>query len=269
MWRVNAIRLFQLGIAEGTEVSEELASKADLLLRMLNHRFRIFLMERVPVKSKRAHWTMEFAYNNMPVNAAVMVLSGHLPMALECLSESDCLLVNDDSCFVRCSTCPGREGAYLYFDLVRRVFVRSGKVGGRGYSSRDGEHLKEAMKPIPTSRFYRWWPSERLERAQNKGIRGHFEHLVQLVAVGYDPKSEQTTYLDRNWDDGGVLILNERHKSLIQSSMRNQKCAEVEKFRTMLDYQFELGYDLALAKETNASTNAGYEAILGVVSSIE
>ena len=66
-----------------------------------------------------------------------------------------------------------------------------------------------------------------------------------------------------------MLILNERHKSLICLSMRNQKCAEVEKFRTMLDYQFELGYDLALAKEINASTNAGYDVVLGVVTSIE
>ena len=248
-------------------MSEDLSSKADTLLRIMNQRFRSFLRERVTVKSKRVHWSMEFAYNNLPVSAAVVALSGHLPMALECLTDSDCLLINDIGCYVKCENCPDREGSYLYFDLVRRAFVRSGKVVGRGFGKRNDEHLSEAKKPTPSSRFYRWWPSAHSERAQNRGIKGHFEHLVQLVAVGFDPNCEEAKCLDRNWDDGGVLILNERHKCLISSSMKNLKCASVIKFQHMLGYQIELGCDISLPKDMNASTNAGYEAVLGIVSS--
>ena len=85
--------------------------------------------------------------------------------------------------------------------------------------------------------------------------------------MGFDPNCEEAKYLDRNWDEGGVLILNERHKCLIRSSMKNLNCASVIKFQHMLGYQIELGCDIALAKEMNASTNPGYEAVLGIVSS--
>ena len=193
IWRTTASRLFNLRIRGESSMIEDPSSKADTLLRIMNQRFRSFLKNRVTVKSKRVHWSMEFAYNNLPVSAAVIALSGHLPMALECLTDSDCLLINDMGCYIKCEDCPDREGAYLYFDLVRRAFVRSGKVVGRGFRKRNNEHLSEAKKPTPSSRFYRWWPSAHSDRAQNRGIKGHFEHLVQLVAVGFDPNCEEAT----------------------------------------------------------------------------
>ena len=150
MWRANAIRLFDLDFDVESNVSEDLLSKADVLLRILSQRFKTYLKDRVTVKAKRAHWSMELAYNNLPVNAAVMALSGHLPMSLECLTDSDCLMVTDPSCYVKCTTHPDRQGAYLHFDQVRRNFARAGKVVGRGFLVRNGEHLKEAKKSIPT-----------------------------------------------------------------------------------------------------------------------
>ena len=119
IWRATAIRLFNLRISDESSMSEDLSSKADTLLRIMNQRFRSFLRERVTVKSKRVHWSMEFAYNNLPVSAAVVALSGHLPMALECLTDSDCLLINNIGWYIKCKNCPDREGAYLYFDLNR------------------------------------------------------------------------------------------------------------------------------------------------------
>ena len=85
-----------------------------------------------------------------------------------------------------------------------------------------------------------------------------------MIAEGFDPNSEEAKRLDRNWDEGGMLILNEKHKRLI-SSVKNIKGAPLLKFQNVLGYQIELGCDIALAKEMNASTNAGYETIMGVV----
>ena len=61
--------------------------------------------------------------------------------------------------------------------------------------------------------------------------------------MGFDPNCEEAKYLDKNWDEGGVLIMNERHKCLIRSSMKNLNCASVKKFQHMLGYQIELGCD--------------------------
>ena len=138
-----------------------------------------------------------------------------------------------------------------------------------GFLTRDNEHMKETKKSTPASKFYRSWPSKHSERAQAQGIKGNFEHLIQLIAVGFDPNCERSKYLDKNWDEGGVLILTERNKSLIRSSMKNLKCEPLKKFHHMLGYQIEHGYDLALSPDMNASGSQGFELVLGIVSSIE
>ena len=63
--------------------------------------------------------------------------------------------------------------------------------------------------------------------------------------------------------------MTDRHKKLIQSSFKSMKCASVVKFHHMLAYQIELGYDLALAPDMNVSGNPGFEAVLGVICTIE
>ena len=160
---------------------------------------------------------MQFAYTNLPVVAAAMILSGHMKVDLECLDEADSLLITDSSCFIKCETHPNDEGAYLYFDLVRRVFVRSGKVAGRGYVVRGDEHLKGAKESIPTSPFYRRYPSKLSERAAKCVRKGHFENLLQVVAAGFDPTSELLDYLEKDYNDGGVLILSDT--SLVYNSL--------------------------------------------------
>ena len=61
---------------------------------------------------------------------AVMVLSEHLKMDLEYLNKRDILLITESSCFVRFEKYPDHEGTYLYFDMVFKAFLRSGKVAG-------------------------------------------------------------------------------------------------------------------------------------------
>ena len=71
---------------------------------------------------------MRFAFNNLPVVAAVMVLCGHTKADISCLSGKDSLLSTDIGLYVKCCNVPDKEGAYLYFNTVRQVFVQSGKV---------------------------------------------------------------------------------------------------------------------------------------------
>lgn len=160
---------------------------------------------------------------------------------------------------------PTNEGAYLYFDMNRRVFARSGKVVGRGYDKRDGEHVLASKASTPTCTFYRLYPSNESSRAKKRGRKGHFESLVQVVAAGFDATSEHIKYVDRDWKDGGVLILNRNEKASIKSSMKNLNCSDTAKFRHMLAYQMELGYDLALSPDDNVSANPGFESVLGVL----
>ena len=53
----------------------------------------------------------------------------------------------------------------------------------------------------------------------------------------------------------------------IRRSKKNLKCAQKVKFRHMLAYQMKLGYELALAPGDDASSNPGFESVLGVFSS--
>ena len=240
--------------------------RAESLLAILQGRFKQFLKKLIKQKSKHDHWCMRFAYNNLPVVASVMILSSHTKSDLECLNERDSLLTTDSSCYVKCADRPSSEGAYLYLDRVRQVFVRSGKVAGRGFFVRNDEHRKAAKESRPSSTFYRLYPSKESPRDKRQR-RGHFESLEQFVAAGFDPKCEEANALDKDHKDGGILILSAAEAGRVKSGMRNLKCDNKEKFRHLLAYQMELGYDLALGPGDVVSVNPGFEAILGVITS--
>ena len=270
LWRASAVRLFELQkrkgnmrVKPGLKVSQEMKMTANSLLLILRSRFKVFLRRRIKDASGRDHWSMRFASNNLPVVAAILVLSGHIKSDLECLNERDSLLITDSSRYIECSDCPDNEGAYLYFDSVRQVFVRSGKVGGRGFIERGDEHLKGAKEKRPSSRFYRLYPSKESTRSSSKR-KGHFESLIQFVAAGFDPKSEYADNLDKDHKNGGIFVMTKVEERLIKSSMKNLKCSAKEKFGHMLGYLVEMGYDLALAPGGVVSTNPGFESVLGV-----
>ena len=276
MWRANAVRLFNLHkngvrrVDPSSDVSEEVRKKADVLVKILRQRFRTFLKQRISSKAKRSHWSVNFACNNLPVVAAVMALSGHLKSDLECLHDRDSLLITDASCFIKCNEhdYKDKEGTYLCFDTVRNVFVRSGKVAGRGFIVRGDEHLKASKAARPSSQLYRQYPSKESDRATNKR-KGHFESLLQVVATGFDPNSEEIKSLQLDYKNGGVFVLTRGDVDRIKSSMKNLKCSDNEKFQHMLACLMELGYDLALSPEDIVSTNPGFESVLCVISSNE
>jgi len=136
------------------------------------------------------HWSMKLAYKNLAVSAACMVLTNHTKMDLKCLDESSCLLAINTNSFLPCLSFPNREGAYLYYDANRGVFVRSGKVTRRGFVVRGDEHLKASKGERANSHFYFVYPSDQSARSEKRDKQGVFEHLSQLIAAGFNPKSD-------------------------------------------------------------------------------
>ena len=273
IWRASATRLFglhtrdgELYVNPGAEISSDMKMRADALIPLLQARFKLYLEQRIRQKNKRDHWCLQFARNNLPVVAAIMTLSGHVQSNLECLNERDSLLVTDLARYVKCIDCPSREGAYLHRDDIRNVFVRSGKVAGRGFATRNEEHVKAAKNSRPSSTFYRLYPSKESTRTKSRK-RGYFESLTQVVAAGMDPACEEIETLDKDYKNGGIFVMSAAEAGHIKLSMRNLNCSTKDKFKHMLAYQMEFGYDLALSPVDVVSMNPGFEAVLGIVNS--
>ena len=156
--------------------------KADNLLRKLEAQFRSHITKaRINDTSKCNHWVLTLAYKNLPVVAACMILSKHLAMDIKCLGKLSCLLAPNTITFIPCvdNSSINREGAYLYFDNNRGVFIRSGKVVRRGFVDRHKEHKAESKKDKPESDFYLLYPSKHGRRSDERELLGHFENLTR------------------------------------------------------------------------------------------
>ncbi|KAL7502336.1 hypothetical protein ACHAXN_000316 [Cyclotella atomus] len=194
-----------------------------------------------------------------------MILSGHVIDDLTCLDETECLLTSNTSKFSKCQLCINHEGAYLYYDVNKGVWIRSGKVVGRGFAARNSEHLKEAAKPKPSSDFYHYYSTSDCARAKkSRAKRGLFDKLVEYVAAGYDAKCEIVSYLNKGHNNGGILVIDADDADNIMTSMK-QNPNELYKFRSLFAYQIELGYDLArLAPALNVSSSFGFKSFVGL-----
>ena len=94
--------------------------------------------------------------------------------------------------------------------------------------------------------FYRLYPSKESTRAKSRK-RGYFESLTQVVAAGMDPTCEEIETLDKDYKNGGIFIMSAFEGGRIKLSTRNLNCSTKDKFKHMLAYQMEFGYDLALS----------------------
>jgi hypothetical protein len=183
-------------------------NKADLLLIKLRERFKLHVKQRVNQASKQNHWILKFAFKNLSVVAATMVLSNHLKIELGCLSETACLLGCNSNQFIPSLAFPMQEGAYLYFDCNRGVFVRSGKVVRSGFLVRYSKHLAESKKDKSSSHFYFMYPSRHGNRNDKQDKLGCFEHLIQVIAAGFDPTSQPVMHINKDFEEGGLLIMS-------------------------------------------------------------
>ncbi|KAL7552482.1 hypothetical protein ACHAWF_015738 [Thalassiosira exigua] len=263
-WVRFVVQLFDLDKLQLADVTcQSTKTKADLLARLLRERFKDHIKHRIKSPSRRSHWSMKLAYKNLSASAAIMVLSNHVKRDLRSLDELSCLLAIDEKNFLPCSSFPDRQGCYLYYDTNRGIFVRSGKVTRRGFVDRDSEHLKSSKESKPSSHFYFVYPSEQSDRADSRSKRGAFEHLLQLIGVGFDPNTESATRVDRDVNSGGFMWLSEEDKSNIEKSL-SKDLASIQKYQDIVAYQMELAYDLALSPEMNVSRSPGFESFLGV-----
>lgn len=73
---------------------------------------------------------------------------------------------------------------------------------------------------------------------------------------------------DRDIADGGILLLDNDDKASILASMNTAEgranLTPIQKFHDIISYQFEFGYDLAIAPELNVSRSPGFESVLGI-----
>ncbi len=244
-------------------ISEQQKIKADHLIKILQDRFQQHLIHRIKDKCKRTHWSMHFAYSNLAVSAACMVLSNHTGDELRCLQESDSLLSPTPYNFYQCARFPKREGAYLYYDGNKGCFVCSGKVTCWGFTVRGKEHFGKSKKVKSSTHFYDLFPWSTCPRAHNRVTKGTFEALQQVIGAGWDPTSNAAKMLDRSWTNGGILIVNKKETKQIKSSME-KAVTNMQKFQDMCAYQFELGYNLALSPSCNVSESPGFESVLGI-----
>ncbi len=75
--------------------------------------------------------------------------------------------------------------------------------------------------------------------------------------------SEPAMQVNKNYNEGGLLIMSKDDKRCIKSCL-NKELMAVQKFQEVIAYLFELGYDLALSLENNVPCSPGFELILGI-----
>jgi hypothetical protein len=58
---------------------------------------------------------------------------------------------------------------YLYYDVNRKVFVRSGKVVRQGFQARHDEHLAGCKEDKSSTHFYFLYPSRKRIEMRKEG----------------------------------------------------------------------------------------------------
>ena len=214
---------------------------------------------------------MQFHAMNLPMCAALTVLLLKVKLHLNCMTERDCLLTIDRSVFPPIENHLDLAGVYIMEDHIRGVYNRAGKGTGhentaRGaFGTRKDEHVKASKEDSPRSEIYRQFPSIVSKRASAKGIKGNFEtHIEMRMAIGFNKKSEAAQMLDKDYREGGIMILNEAMKENIKNSMKHLK-SDLLKFQDMFAYLMEDIFVQLLSPDHCLNKNPGYESVLGIV----
>jgi hypothetical protein len=126
-----------------------------------------------------------------------------------------------------------REGAYLYFDCNRGVFVRSGKVVRRGFLARHNKHLAESKNNKSSSHFSFIYLSRHRKRNDKRDKLGCVEHLIQVIAAKFDPTSQPAMHVKKDFEEGGLLIMSKDDQRWIASCLKKD-LTSVENIRKYL-----------------------------------
>ena len=64
-------------------------------------------------------------------------------------------------------------------------------------------------------------PSKLIKRSKIDGKQGYFENLNLVIIAGFDTSTEAANYVDKDFSEGGILMLSNSEKSLIKESMKS------------------------------------------------
>ena len=237
-------------------LSEELA-RADLLCDMLRSRMPWHVRNKVEDPSKRILPVWSWARKNMIIPAAWMVLVGHAKKNIQSIGERGSLLNPSTNNFLVCANSYLHMwGAYLVRDTGNDQWRRSGSASGEaGMGGRWKEHERRARmdRNDDNSLFYDTFPSVHSKREGNRLQEGHFEDLVQYVAVTFKNDDATMSEFMKDYAEGGLFFYTDEDKRRISSTNFRGKTTVPRKFGTMVAYQFELAYELSLDRRLNVS----------------
>jgi hypothetical protein len=195
--------------------------------------------------------------------AAAMLLSNHLKMELRCISGNTCLIGCNNNQFIPSLAFPRQEGAYMYYDTNRGIFVRSGKVVRQGFNARHDEHLPVCKEEKASPHFYFMNPLSNGKRKDKRDKIVCFMHLRQVVAARFDPAADPVMHVHKDHKIGRLLILSDDNKHQIKSSLK-KNLNIVQNYQEFIAYILEFGYNLALSPVNNLFRSLEFELVLGV-----
>lgn len=218
-------------------------------------------------KRKHACWNM--VSDNISRIVAILELGGRLRRTVKATDSKQTLLsLPSMGTHLDAATNPDVHGSYLHFDVDDQMFVRSGKVVGRGIAERNKEHAaasRVGSAASKGSRFYQQYPSVRV------GDGRAWEDLKVLVGIGWDSTNEAAIAALCDESEGGVLVwskeslamagrLNMARDDTAPLTPEAKKLAAQVKKLNVIGYLFEIVLELCIGVDDNVSVSAGFEA---------
>ncbi len=206
------------------EIGTELSGKATLLCNILRTRMRSDrFMDRIK-PSRRSHWCLGWAFENMSIPAAFMVFFMQVKKNIAVLNEFRCLLSkpNGNNFFMATNEEGKLFGCYLAYDTNYEEHVRSGKSTNAkgGCAARWEEHKKNAEDKTNNTGclFYDLYPSKKSPRSKGGDNAGEFEDLVQYIPAGFDGNAvAKSGIFAKEYHEGGIFSTRSVRKKILSA----------------------------------------------------
>jgi len=204
--------------------------------------------------TKKKHWVWDFVRDNILTMSCIIILQQHvINVDLVKLAQNNtniCVLDCPSNKFTRHVESSAAEGVYLFYDRVKKEWIRSGKCTGRPIQKRLEEHAMHAKSKKDTF-FYRSYPL-----ADTAGYRGKYEWLDVYLGLGCNPSTDKERFL-HSFTHSNKFCWKAASNAIKYSSNPTRT-----KYNC-LAYLFECCYDLMLSAASNVSQNPGFESFTG------